>query len=455
MTIYGFNDVSHLLKAMRNALYNNKVLKIKERYLKLLNLTSTEVKWEYIVKLFEFDQKHVLKIAPHIKAKHIYKLGHYNKMKVGWAKAILCEKTGHAIRFMCNAYPKDFPPEALTTAVYCEKVGLWHNLAANHHLNMAFWAKNPEANKKSEQALKNFEKFYTTIKLHPSQKMGALKPSQSGLAMTNKSLVELKNKLFSIGFEFFLTGKCTNDPVEQYHGDHRSICRSPSCCQWKRNAKLISISDYMGHSKHGNHNIDASASWMTELQDMKKMAKANDRDHRLARLDFKFLKANKITAFSEKAALAYLGGFMLKRTIVNMKTKCTKCIAAFVVGLEDKQIVNHLITLIEYKAGALVRPSVLANKMFFQTETLFRSSIDSVITGKGLTDRLGDAVVDHLKANFPEAPKCHIAKIFKRFVKVRLYFEGEHRNSHLQIKNSADIQGKTNASKSSKAVSLQ
>ena len=57
MTIYGFNDVSHLLKAMRNALYNNKVLKIKERYLKLLNLTSTEVKWEYIVKLFEFDQK--------------------------------------------------------------------------------------------------------------------------------------------------------------------------------------------------------------------------------------------------------------------------------------------------------------------------------------------------------------------------------------------------------------
>ena len=87
MTIYGFNDVSHLLKAMRNALYNNKVLKIKERYLQLLNLTSTEVKWEYIVKLFEFDQKHVLKIAPHIKAKHIYKLGHYNKMKVSWAKS--------------------------------------------------------------------------------------------------------------------------------------------------------------------------------------------------------------------------------------------------------------------------------------------------------------------------------------------------------------------------------
>ena len=153
MLIKWINDVSHLLKSMRNALYNNKVLTIHKKYVESLDLPSEFVKWEYIVKLFEFDQKHCLKIAPHLKRQHIEKLGNFGKMKVGWAKAVLNKATGKALRYYNEHYPQEFPDESITTAVFCEKVGHFHDLMGNLHTNMAFYAKNPEKNAESEKFL--------------------------------------------------------------------------------------------------------------------------------------------------------------------------------------------------------------------------------------------------------------------------------------------------------------
>ena len=88
-----------------------------------------------------------------------------------------------------------------------------------------------------------FRDFYCSMKLHPNQKEGVLKPSQKGVIVTNESLKWLKKKLFDANFEYFLTGKATNDPCEQFHGEERSINKNPTCVQFKRNAKLISVSD--------------------------------------------------------------------------------------------------------------------------------------------------------------------------------------------------------------------
>ena len=58
-------------KIIRNALKNNKVLIISDKFVKQLNLPGNKVKWEYIKKLVHHDFERVLKVAPHLKSKHI------------------------------------------------------------------------------------------------------------------------------------------------------------------------------------------------------------------------------------------------------------------------------------------------------------------------------------------------------------------------------------------------
>ena len=57
MLLFAICDISHLGKNIRNALYNRKVLWISEKYVKENNLVSSEVRWEHIVKLVEFEKK--------------------------------------------------------------------------------------------------------------------------------------------------------------------------------------------------------------------------------------------------------------------------------------------------------------------------------------------------------------------------------------------------------------
>ena len=464
MTIAWINDASHLIKAMRNALMNSPsgYIEISDHYVKELQLPSNKVKWHHIVQLVNHDYHRVLKVAPHLNKKHI-DVGHFNKMKVGLAKAVLSRATGKALRELHDKNPQQFPKEVLTTAEFCEKVGYWDALVNNHHRNMAFHKNNEEKNEESEKYLDYFRDFYCSLKLHPNQNVEkkVLKPSQKGVIVTNDSLKWLKKKLFdaNICFEYFLTGKCTNDPCEQFHGEERSIQKNPTAIQFKRNAKIISVSDYMGNVAHANVEVDQNATWLTDLQDLKNVENEHNKEHIETKADIDFLKAKKITDTVEQSSLAYLSGYILKKTIAGKKStsQCPECEKAFVVSIEsDDQSVNSLITLKEYKEDVLVRPSKVANQMFLQSETIFRNNVKLFPTGTGLIDLMQNAIVEHIKAYFPSTiPHCHLSRIFRKFAKSRLYFEGEFKSAQLLVKNKKEIEGKAYASKSSKGVSLK
>ena len=75
---------------------------------------------------------------------------------------------------------------------------------------------------------------------------------------------------------------------------------------------------------------------------------------------------DQVTEFSEKCSLAYLAGYVLKKVINGKKKKfkCGNCAKLVITDLGDEQTVNSLISIKEYKEGAPVRPSTLANEMF-------------------------------------------------------------------------------------------
>ena len=252
---------------------NNKILLIADEFVKKFNLVSNEVKWSDIVKLFEFDSKRELKIAPHIKKRDI-QVGDYDKMKVAPARAVPSQATAHSFRQVVIDYPNEFGKDVLTTALFCDMVGRWDTLVNNLRRKMAFHANKKEKNAESWAFLEEFKKFYITMKLHKDQKATEFKPTQWGVIMTHNSLKHLEQNLLNeCGFEYFLTAKTNNDLIEGFHGDERALQKNPTAKQFKDNAKMISVSHFMGHVKNANCENDEDTSFMTSLKELSEMKK--------------------------------------------------------------------------------------------------------------------------------------------------------------------------------------
>ena len=119
-----FADVPHLLKAMRNALLNHGELRIHPEFVTSANLTTDVVSLEVIVRLLKFKAEREGSIAPHLTEKSL-DLGHFGKMKVNPARALLSRETAVAIKFVVAHYPEFFSQDDLTTAFFCDMVGEW------------------------------------------------------------------------------------------------------------------------------------------------------------------------------------------------------------------------------------------------------------------------------------------------------------------------------------------
>ena len=440
---------------MRNALKNNGTLQIDIDYVKRKNLVSDEVKWSHIVQMYEFDRRNKLKIACHIKRRYL-KIGHFNKMKVAPARAVLSKRTGKCLRWFHEHYPKEFGPEVLVTAEFCEQVGGWNDIINNSKIKMAFHASRPEKNAESVAFLNQFQDFYTKIKLHPKQKKTELKPTQKGVILTNASIKWLKEELLEKeGYKYFLTSKCSNDYIEGFHGDQRSIQKNPTAKQFLDGARLISVSDYMGDVENPNSDANVESPFMTSITELKEMHKKEEQEAtKDLEIDMSFVKSYKLN-LAEEASLSFLNGYFLSKIILKKQKPCQECCKAFITDLSDDQTVNSLINQLEFKEGALTRPSKLGNQIFRHAEKMFRGANLAFSKQKKITDVLTNQIVEDLKKNFPNIPQCHLNLIFRRFVNARLHFDAEHIDNEFIEKNAEIIKGKAMASKTAKGVSLE
>ena len=424
-------------------------------YVAAYNLISSEVKWDHIIHLFEFCFKRKLKIAGHL-TKGDIELTKFSKMRVAPALHVLSRKTGNAIRWLVSHYPNEFGREYLTTAIFCEKCGLFFDLAANYSKSMAFWSTDPNGRNMEKIAeMQHFVRFYCTMKLHKTQKKNTLKPTQTGVLITLESIVAIAKKALSYeGFHYFLTKFLLNDRIERFHGDHKALQKSPTPLQFQQNSKIISVTDYLNKGKHGAYGFNEERGFLTDFKSIKKFL---DDEKKIEETDIETLNALEFAPrdFAELASLAFLVGYLLKVTILTEKSNCNICAQLFVVDFEkDDQEVNSLITAREYKAGALVRPSRMANAMFKRLEGIFRKKSETFAKRKNINDILTVAFLKEAKEIFPQVPTCHFELMFRRFAKIRLHFEGEFINSQLQIRQKSEIENAAFGSKSSKGVSL-
>ena len=118
--IAGVADPTHIQKAIRNAIYNNKEIEFDPKDVKEYNLPGSKVKWEHFQKVVDFDEQYQLGIAKHLKREFVYQLGTFMKMKVPPAKKVLSRATSVSIKMLHKRYPEQYPEEYLVTAFFCD-----------------------------------------------------------------------------------------------------------------------------------------------------------------------------------------------------------------------------------------------------------------------------------------------------------------------------------------------
>ena len=143
---------------------------------------------------------------------------------------------------------------------------------------MAIYANNANHRK---GVIRNFMNVYVRMKLHSRQKR-KLKDSQKSVILASFSMFWLADKLLiELKFHFFLTAKGNTDVVEHHHSDARSFHTSPTPLDYKRDAKIMSVTHYSGHVKHSNYDIDESGFYLADIESIKEIVTEQDKENNL------------------------------------------------------------------------------------------------------------------------------------------------------------------------------
>ena len=458
-------DVPHLLKSIRNALYNNKELTIAEEFVQEAELPSNKVYWAAIEAVVEFQENMDWPLAPHLKKEYI-KLTSFSKMNVPPAKAVLSKETAEAINILVNKYGK--PREWLTTAYFCTCVSDWYDIMNNRKVSIAFSYKNMEAHEEFTSYLKFFMRFFSSMKLHPNQK-GGLKPSQKGVLLSTSSVLYLQMVLLDEGYVFVLTARFSNDCIENIFSVVRLKGKLPTCLLFKWILRCVSLCQFMRKVKGSSYDDDDHVSFLADLKSLKEYHQelqvviteeseeisvttpVTIRELSELEEDDTFFETWQNDFDPSEGSFIYFCGYILKKTILK-KQGCKECIGQWITTKIDWKNENYtFINLREYKEGALTRPSQKAIDIFTIAEKVFREHINGLKNTENVASKLTDRALLIIEDTYSTVKKCHLKTIMSRFLRARLHFFARRETKREVPKNKTNIQSASNSSYSTAA----
>ena len=174
-------DVPHVLKNMRNALLNNKIIWLSPDHLEEAKLEKGSfAEWNVLVRLYYFLQEqkklgNLLTIAPHLTYEVLFP-GPFAKMKVNLAKSVFSKETATAIRFVVEHFPDRFRKTDLTTAYFIDCVADWYNLCNNRKRCLAFSKMNEDVHAQVTAYLIWFMEFYGMCNMYTTGRLRITSP---------------------------------------------------------------------------------------------------------------------------------------------------------------------------------------------------------------------------------------------------------------------------------------
>ena len=318
--IFYLVDSPHIIKAIRNNLisYN-------------FHFNGKTASWDDIKYIFEHDQQQTFRCCPKLTKQHLHPNG-FQKMKVSLATQIFSQTVASALSTYIALGA--LPPSAIGTAELVSNLDNIFDCLNSSCLNSPKQYRKPiSTNSAHHKFIEEMLQFISQIRV--KDKNGKDVTSQlwclKALKQTLNGIMEIWKHLHEeLSFQFLLTRRLNQDPLENFFGQIRAQggnCDNPTPIQFSRAFRKLFVNNFLSAIPTGNCAEDPDV-FLVKLEDRaatqntaesevnqpSTVQLASDTDYKCHDIEKNLLAIN---------ATTYVSGYLLKKCLT--KHNCEVC----------------------------------------------------------------------------------------------------------------------------------
>lgn len=156
-------DPAHLYKNINAGLQANETATLPQDFVKKYNLPTGKFNVKHLQAIVNADKENDYKLSPKLKEEHLnITKDHFGKMRVGNARAILCESNVSALQYLAHEDPAD---ERLSTAQTLKIMYKWFDAMCSRNKNLAMNYKDKAKFNKQIKILEEAVDFITNLRV--------------------------------------------------------------------------------------------------------------------------------------------------------------------------------------------------------------------------------------------------------------------------------------------------
>lgn len=422
-------DPVHIFKNIASMLDYNKIIFFPSDICQSENLPYPHVQIQHLDRLMNYENNYELKIAFRLKNSNLHCRNQYKKMKVSTARAIFNVRTEAGLKLLMK---NTNDSSIKTTAFFINLVAQWFNLITNRKRSLALSKHNMENYNK---AIHHLEKTQNIFQVMIIGEKGHWKPVQTGVIMATTSILQLQDFFLNKrDYKFFLTGRLTQDCLENLFSLIRFKMPTPNALQVKQHLKAITIAQISCCSKVTSYDTDIldnelETIEMNFLQVSKQLANAKRKEKEIEIfMEASAIRVPQLEDFHlnlldkwEWPIVYDLAGAVINSIKKNYNV-CDNCFNAILCqGPNDHQYA-FIVNLHSYKDNSLYKVSNICFKAIMKSEITFRQLRETLKTIEHV--KIIDFLVQQLFYVWDgtNIPNCHniTTNILTRFFTMRL-----------------------------------
>lgn len=255
-------DSVHVCKSLIQGWIANRIIKIDKQTMEANGLVTPVADIYHLRELVVYEKDCDLRMACGLKLEDVdfsKSASNFEKMKVKNSTKYASHAVAAALRMFGEETGRT---DVLTTAFLIDQIASWFTYMTSRSIQLAFSLKNDNAYSKAISSLKTFRSIIHNCKVGAQ---GRSKPWQSAVVMVTDSMLRLQESfLRDHGFDFFLGGRLTQDPLENSFSQLRSRQIRPNALQVKDSLKLLTVSQYLNDIATTSYDWD-EGSWLLEF----------------------------------------------------------------------------------------------------------------------------------------------------------------------------------------------
>lgn len=438
-------DVPHLFKNICQALINNRSFTISDECVKEYNLISNKVDFTGIEDLFNVQEsfKSSLKLAPKLEEFKLHPTN-FEKMKVKTSFHVLHRDVSSALRILAAQLEHEDMEDTsenekevkintyLTTAWFIEFINKWFYLMTSRGPQDG--ALNPKYKESYNENLLFLKECIHVFKYIIVGNRKSWRPIQTGLIISTTSVIEFATYCFEhLKYEYLLTGRLTQDALENLFCTVRIKQRKPSAVVFKNILKIISITQIVADPSNSSYDAD-DRTYINDFLEIIKEFPENKNTIELSPCpNYVYTNYSRsILTKYELLALYNLAGHILMKIEKNNFRKCDDCFSQLGSNIPIEFEYSKLTYLKSFKVS-----DAGYSKLFYPTEEVFVyfRRLENIFNYYMSSDKcfaqgnIRDSLICEMKKIPHNFLTCHniSSRIITNFVGIRLKFEGQRR----------------------------